>query len=226
MISASDLQSLREAFEASDNPLPVSVCADFALLLGVSEVSISLFSTAHQFTICASSAEARLLGEWAFTFQEGPAPGAPDTMTYCVADTATGSTSRWPRLAAKAHEMGYRSLASIPLRHGEAAVGTIQLQDRDGSIGTETLDDADLVAKELVALLLKLCARQSRAIHRLVDRHEFHQATGMVMRKFGIASAPATAMLRAYAWANDLTLLDVAQSVVSRELELPNSMTT
>jgi hypothetical protein len=33
-------------------------------------------------------------------------------------------------------------------------------------------------------------------------------------------------MLRAYAWANDLTLLDVAQSVVSRELELPNSMTT
>ena len=49
---------------------------------------------------------------------------------------------------------------------------------------------------------------------------ELHQAQGMVMVQLGVSLAAALALLRAYAYANERDLVDVARDVVARTLRL------
>lgn len=219
MIESSDLQALRDSFAGSNEPgLPPSLCSDFARLLGISDVTISFFSTGDRFMLGASSADVRGLDEWAFTFDEGPYSEAATNSTYTVSDTAKAEATHWPRLSAKAHQVGYRSLAGIPLRLSGRAFGTITLHDRRAAISTESLSDAEYVATEIVTLIVERLRRQPPSIDDQADRYEFHQATGMVMSQMGIATAAAVDLLRTYAWTHGCLLNDVAADVISRHL--------
>jgi hypothetical protein len=51
-------------------------------------------------------------------------------------------------------------------------------------------------------------------------RAEIDQATGMLTEQLGVGIADAFARLRAYAYANDLRLADVARDIVARRLRL------
>jgi AmiR/NasT family two-component response regulator len=50
-------------------------------------------------------------------------------------------------------------------------------------------------------------------------RAELHQATGMVIAQLNIPADDALALLRAHAYAHDTTLGDVAQQVITRQLD-------
>ncbi|BAS06895.1 hypothetical protein AHiyo4_03170 [Arthrobacter sp. Hiyo4] len=52
----------------------------------------------------------------------------------------------------------------------------------------------------------------------LMSRREIHQATGMVLAQSGATAAESLLMLRAYAFANDLTLKETAAAVLDRRL--------
>jgi AmiR/NasT family two-component response regulator len=54
--------------------------------------------------------------------------------------------------------------------------------------------------------------------HPAHSRAEIHQATGMVLAQLGISARDALARLRAYAFAEQRLLSDVARDVVSRRL--------
>jgi hypothetical protein len=54
-----------------------------------------------------------------------------------------------------------------------------------------------------------------------VSHFEVHQAQGMVMVQLGVSLAEALARMRAYAFANEQRLADVAGRIVRRELVLP-----
>ena len=49
---------------------------------------------------------------------------------------------------------------------------------------------------------------------------QVHQAQGMVMVQLGVSLGSAMARLRAYAYANDRSLADVAHDIVARTLTL------
>ncbi len=53
-------------------------------------------------------------------------------------------------------------------------------------------------------------------------RAEIHQATGMVVAQLGINAQDAFARLRAYAFAEQRLLSDVARDVVQRKLRFSN----
>lgn len=53
-------------------------------------------------------------------------------------------------------------------------------------------------------------------------RSVIHQASGMVSVQLGVSLAAALARLRAYAYANDHSLADVAKDVVARRLRFDN----
>jgi AmiR/NasT family two-component response regulator len=53
-----------------------------------------------------------------------------------------------------------------------------------------------------------------------VHRAEIDQATGMLTEQLGVGIAEAFARLRAYAYANDLRLGEVARDIVARRLRL------
>jgi len=53
--------------------------------------------------------------------------------------------------------------------------------------------------------------------HALAHRAEIHQATGMVLVQLGISATDALARLRAYAFAHERLLIDVARDVAAAD---------
>jgi GAF domain-containing protein len=214
MISPSDLDALRESFATWDEPgLPGSLATDCVRLLEVSDITISFLGASDQLTLCTSSDDSRTLDEWEFTLQEGPCFDAGVTSTSKTAETAPSNTNPWPRLSAKAHAIGYQSIAGVPLRAGGTTFATLNLQDRHGTITPETLADAEQIAKELASLVVGSLSQQPPAEH-----DTFHQATGLVMAEMGIDAGSAADVLRAHAWSHDRLLMDIAPEVVARTL--------
>jgi AmiR/NasT family two-component response regulator len=58
----------------------------------------------------------------------------------------------------------------------------------------------------------------------LHGRAEIHQATGMVLAQLGVSAQDALARMRAYAFAEQRLLSDVARDVVSRRLRFTQDM--
>lgn len=222
MISPSDLDALRESFATWDEPgVPESLATDCARLLDVSDITISFFVAADQLILCSSSDDARALDEWEFTFQEGPCFDAGVTSTSKTAETAPSNTNPWPRLSAKAHAIGYQSIAGVPLQVQGTTFATINLQDRHGTITPETLADAEHIATELALLVAGSLSQQPPSQDQPAEHDTFHQATGMVMAQMGIDAGSAAEVLRAYAWSHDHLLMDIASEVVARTLTFP-----
>ena len=222
MISPSDLDALRESFATWGEPgLPGSLATDCARLLDVTDTSISVSVAADQLALCTSSDDAQDLEDWEFTLHEGPCLDAAATSTTMMGDTEPTETNPWPRLSAKAHAIGYRSLAGVPLQAGGTTFGCLNLQDRHGTISAETMADAEHIAKELALLVVGSLRRRLPDQDRPPEHHAFHQATGMVMAQMRIDAGSAAEVLRAHAWANDRLLMDVASDVVSRTLTFP-----
>jgi len=222
MISSSDLDALRESFTTWDKPgLPGSLATDCARLLDVTDTAISFFASADQLILCASSDDSRTLDEWEFTLQEGPCFDAGTTNTSKTAETAPSNTNPWPRLSAKAHAIGYQSIAGVPLRAGGTTFATLNLQDRHRTMTAETLADAEQIATELAHLVVHSLNQQPPLPDQSADHDKFHQATGMVMAQMGIDAASAAEVLRAHAWSQDRPLIDAASAVVDRTLTFP-----
>jgi hypothetical protein len=219
MISSADLDALRGSFARWDAAgLPGSLATDCARMLGVSDVTISFYGASDQILLCSSSDDARTVDEWEFTLQEGPCFDAAVTGTSATAETAPSGTNPWPRLGAKAHALGYRSIAGIPWRVQGTTFATLNLQDRDGVIPPETLADAEHIAEELASLLVGSLSQQPPSLDQPADHDTFHQATGMIMTQMGIDAGAAVDVLRAHAWSHDRLLGDVASEVVARTL--------
>ncbi len=219
MISPSDLDTLRESFATWDEPgLPGSLATDCARLLEVSDITISFVGASDQHILCSSSDDSRTLDEWEFTLQEGPCFDAGMNSTSNTAETAPSNTNPWPQLSAKAHAIGYQSIAGVPLQAGGTTFATINLQDRHGTITPETLAGAEQIAKELASLVVGSLSQQPPSPDQPAEHDTFHQATGMVMSQMGIDAGSAADVLRAHAWAHDRLLMHIASEVVARTL--------
>lgn len=218
MISHSDLETLRASFdEPEESALPASLSANCARLLQVSDVTISFVGASDQFTLCASSADARNLDEWEFTLKEGPGIDAAATNIANTTETAPTDTNPWPRLSAKAHAIGYLAIAGIPMQVEGSTFATLNLHSRHGTITPETLTDAEQIATEIAALIVAALT-QPLSLRERAEHDRFHQATGMVMAQMGIPAEAAVDVLRTHAWTHDHLLTDVAADVVSHTL--------
>jgi hypothetical protein len=93
---------------------------------------------------------------------------------------------------------------------------------KPGDLNREQLADALVLADTTCALLLD-AADRSRLDGRQpaqagLQHPEVHQATGMIIVQLGVSAAVALVRLRAYAYAHDRRLRDVAADVVARRL--------
>jgi hypothetical protein len=93
-----------------------------------------------------------------------------------------------------------------------------------GRLSREQVDDALVLADTACALLIDSAQDPSPGLGRRVPEHarlqdpEVHQATGMVVVQMGVSAEVAQVRLRAYAYAYDRRLRDVARDVVARRL--------
>lgn len=160
------------------------------------------------------------------TLGEGPGADALGGGPALAPDLATAqSLARWPAFAPAAVELGVRAIFALPLQVGAIRLGVLDLYRVDpGELDHEQLIDALLLADTVCALLLDAYGREAPPAYGRepesagLQHPEVHQATGMVSVQLGLTVAMALVRLRAYAYAHDRRLHDVARDVVARRL--------
>ena len=210
----------------NDQTLAEQVCQACVAGLDVEGAAISLLTASNaRETLWATDATAELLEDLQFSLGEGACVEAALTgRPVLVADLQHATeVSRWPVFAAAVMEQSeVRALFAVPLQWGTINLGVLDLYRRaPGSLSDAQLRDA--VSAADMATLMFLGVRTDPGDEQWLDRSttsraEIHQATGMVLVQLGLSATDALARMRAYAFAEQRPLVDVARDVVSRRL--------
>jgi hypothetical protein len=177
-------------------------------------------------TLAASSEASVLVEELQFSLGEGPCIDAYESRCpVLVPDLSAQAATTWPGYASAAHDHGVRAVFAFPLQVGLARLGALDVyRDRPGSMSAETLRLASTFADAAMLALLET-GSGSPDVADLVDQTEerflqVYQAQGMVMVQLGVGAEDALARLRAYAFAHDRRLVEVACDVTARRLTM------
>jgi hypothetical protein len=143
-------------------------------------------------------------------------------LVACLGDEGPG---RWPAYTSAAQAAGVRAVFAFPLQIGAAQLGVIDFfRTSEGHLSDPELSKAFAMADEAVAILLDGQDRVAwdadveAADGSMAGPAELFQAQGMVMVQIGSTLAEALARIRAYAYAENLRMIDVARAVVNRQL--------
>ena len=214
------------------------VCAVAVEAAGVSGAWVAAAGgRGPDFVICVTDPVSERLAELQMTLGEGPcrdvlAAAAP----VLAADLGDGQYARrWPGFAAQARLLGASALFAFPLTIGAIRAGVMGLyRSSPGPLPWERFGDALTLADAATMLLLEglvdgqdgdgaataVPVIDGQSPDLALHRAEIDQATGMLTVQLDVPVAEAFARLRAYAYANDRRLADVARDIVARRLRL------
>lgn len=210
--------------------MPVTVemlCETAVLRLGVSGATLTVdTSQGWQDTRCSTSPLGSRLAELQVTVGEGPCVEArQEGGPVLVADLDTpASQRRWPLFGPLAVEAGAGALFALPLCVGAIRVGVLALHRASaGQLEPATLADSLAFTAVCLGLLLDEqlalpVADGQRALGLPLHNVALHQATGMIAGQLDVAMDVAFARLRARAFADQRSLLELAIDVVARRL--------
>jgi hypothetical protein len=213
---------------AQGKPVAVEhVCATAMSAAGVDCAAVAVaLSASPRETMYASDRVAAEVEELTLTLGEGPGVDAFAGGPALVADlTASDCLARWPVFAPAALHAGVRAVFALPLQVGGIPLGVLDLyRAQSGDLDRGQLADALLLADTACALLLDGAQPDRPRLNEAGPEQassphpEVHQATGMITVQLGVSMAVALIRLRAYAYAHDRRLRDVAADVVARRL--------
>ncbi|MDQ1491047.1 MAG: hypothetical protein QOD57_1244 [Actinomycetota bacterium] len=202
------------------------VCADIS---GMSGAGILLMDgEVQKGSVCSSNEVSALIEELQYTLGEGPCVDAYRSDRPVIEpDLAAPSTPRWLAFTPPAVEAGARAIFGFPLQVGGIRIGALNLyRDRPGPLSDEQYDDALVLAgvAAQTVLAMQVQAPPGMLAAQLDEGADFrlvvHQAAGMVSVQLGVSVGEALVRLRAYAFANDRLLTEVAEAVVGLHLRL------
>ena len=203
------------------------VCRAAASALSASGTGISVMTDdGTRGVSAASDPDSARREDLQFVLGEGPCVDAfTSRRPVLVPDLAGDQLTRWPFYGPAAQRDGLRAVFAFPLQIGGARLGVLDVfRTRAGALTVDELGDALTFADVTVAALLD---RQERAgasgavddLSSAVEhRAELFQAQGMVMVQLGLSLGAALARMRAYAYAENRSLDEVARDVVARRL--------
>jgi hypothetical protein len=177
-------------------------------------------------SFCTTNDVSSLIEDLQFTLGEGP---CVDAYTFgrpvLEPDLADPKTPRWLAFSSPALDAGARAVFGFPLQIGAVRFGALNLyRDRPGPLSDEQHADALVVAEVAARSILALPSTSvsdagASGSEAGSDFHlVVHQASGMVAVQIDAGVAEALIRLRAYAFAHDATLTEVAEAVVARTL--------
>jgi hypothetical protein len=229
-------QVLGEIVAEGGADAPRRICEACMAALPLDRAALALMTAAdQQEPLWASDEVARKLDDLQFSLGEGPCVEAfVDRRPVLVADLAEHAHSRWPVFAAAALRTPVRGLFVLPVQAGAITVGVLDLyRDTPGMLEPGELAGALRAADAATWTLLGLldgvtgdggvdgASRSGRTdghpgseLHRL----EVYQATGMIVEQMQVSPKVALSALRAHAFAQNQTILEVAHEVVVRRL--------
>ena len=173
------------------------------------------------------------LAEVQITLGEGPCHDAMTSgIPVLAADLVNGTGRRWAAFGEAAVRTGAAAVFAFPLRVGAIRVGVLGMyRGRAGQLDFFQLGSALILADIATMLLLDAeigladdplywAPPAGQSPHLAVHHAEIAQATGMLTEQLGVGITEAFARLRAYAYAQDRRLSDIARDIVTRRLRL------
>jgi hypothetical protein len=213
---------------ATIEPGPVrlcEVCADVALMTGAGIMLMS--GDVQRGSVCSSNDVSALIEELQYTLGEGPCVDAYRQERPVLEPDLANPSDRWLAFTPPAVAAGARAVFGFPLQVGGIRLGALNLyRDQSGAMSDEQYADALVLAGLAAQAVLAMQAHASpgKLATELEDGADFrfvvHQASGMVSVQLGVGVGEALVRLRAYAFANDRLLHDVAEAIVARKLRL------
>ncbi|MEH1123143.1 GAF domain-containing protein [Micromonospora sp. CPCC 206061] len=203
------------------------LCAAATRALAVSGAGVTLMAEdGVRGLVTASDPATERIEDVQFVLGEGPCIDAFEARRpVLVPDLADGALSRWPVYTPTIHDSGVRAVFAFPLQVGAGRLGVLDLfRTRPGPLTAEDLAQALVFADVAVGTLLDGQERAGAGaaadglVEAMDSRAELFQAQGMVMVQLGVPLIAALARLRAYAYAENRPLAEVARDVVARRL--------
>jgi hypothetical protein len=203
------------------------ICLALVEAIPSSGSGISVMTADGTLGVCAASDPAsERVEELQFVLGEGPCLDAfSGRRPVLIADLADVPDSRWPLYAPAVREDAVCAVFAFPLQVGAVRLGVVDIfRERAGPLSGTELQMAFTFAEVIVEVLLDM---QQNGVSRDGDgvavldfgrRAELFQAQGMVMMQLGVSIGEALVRLRAYAYAENRRLEDVARDVVERRL--------
>jgi hypothetical protein len=168
-----------------------------------------------------------------FTLGQGPGVDCAATGLPVLVPDLAATRARWPAFVPAAGALGIGAVFVLPLRIGAMNVGTMLAhRTAEGPWAENQLVDALGLARAVTLVLIdRRAVGDGRSDGEVpagwagteTYRAEVHQATGMISVQLGVTLAEALVRLRAYSYAQDRLLVDVAADVVARRLRLDES---
>jgi GAF domain-containing protein len=203
------------------------LCEVCANVTGMSGAGLMLMSgDTPRGSVCTSNAVSDHIEQLQYLLGEGPCVDAYGLdRPVLEPDLARPERPRWPAFTGSAIEAGVRAIFGFPLRVGAVRLGALNLyRDAPGPLDGEQHADALVMANVAAEAVLMLQAEASPGevaaeLDAAADfKYVVHQATGMVAAQLEASVTDALVRLRAYSFANQRALADVAHDVVTRRL--------
>jgi len=227
MASIRLLRILGRLRDADGLARPVRLCEVAADVVAMSGAGVMLMSgDTQRGSVCSSNDVSALIEELQYTLGEGPCVDAYHRdRPVLEPDLAEPAVTRWFAFGPAAVAAGARAVFGFPLQIGAVRLGALNLYcDRPGALSDDQHADALVMAGVAARAVLAIQAHAPQgALAAELEagpgfRFVVHQASGMVAAQLEIGVAEALVRLRAYAFANDRLLTDVAEEVVARRL--------
>jgi GAF domain-containing protein len=206
------------------------VCASRWIYLPDTSATVSIVAPSGRWMqVYASNPSAADLEQIGFVLDEGPhleaqAKGIPVVIDHVTDDSSAHSSRRYSQAAA---EHGVRSIVALPLQDDGLVIGaltlfsniSLRLHEHQLTVALRMANAAsEVVAEWLNREGISYRPLSSRPEDLYDYQVEIPQASGMVMAQLGISISDAMIRLRAHAYANDLSVAEVARRVVGRNL--------
>jgi hypothetical protein len=204
-----------------------SLCLACTDVLGVSGAGLMLMSGGRSLgCVGVSDRVTEAVEQVEYTLGEGPCLSAYKSKTPVFdPDLADNSVVDWPQFRVGALAAGVRAAFGFPLLVDWICIGAMNLyHDRSGPLTDTQVTDAVLVAKLASHTLLEWQAGAPPGtvawqLERVPNhRMEVHQATGRISVQASVSVADALVLLRAYAFAHDRAISEVAADVAAGQL--------
>jgi hypothetical protein len=202
------------------------VSADVTAMTGAGIMLMS--GDTQQGSVCSSNDVSALIEELQYTLGEGPCVDAyRHDRPVLEPDLVNPVAARWLAFTPSAVTAGARAVFGFPIQVGTIRLGALNLyRDQPGDLSDDQHADALVMAAAAARAVLAAQAKAPPAeLAAELEaggnfRFVVHQASGMVSVQLGISVGEAFVRLRAYAFANDRLLSDVAEDVVAHRLRL------
>jgi hypothetical protein len=226
---------------------PVSVADVCAVAVSAAQASGAWVTAASSrgpdFVMSVAGPASEQLAEVQLTLGEGPCQDVLAAAAPVLASDLgdEDAVRRWPGFTTEARRLGAGAVFAFPLMIGAIRAGVLGLyRDSPGPLAGPALGDCLLLGDVATVLLVDGLGRGADGLGRGADgqengnvagpagqppalalhRAEVDQATGMLTVQLGVTVTEAYARLRAYAYAEDRRLADVAGDIVARRLRL------